>query len=82
MDEGKNATAQTPRPLNRKELSVYLLCKHGIRRSPKTLAKLAVIGGGPVFRRVGRHPMYAPVDVEQWVASITTIKVRSTSQLR
>jgi hypothetical protein len=42
------------RPLDRREASEYLFDKHGIRRSPGTLAKLACVGGGPAFRKVNR----------------------------
>ena len=70
------------RPLRRAEAAAYLLEKHGIQRKPATLAKLAVIGGGPVFRRAGRVPLYSPADLDEFAASITSEPVRSTSELR
>ena len=42
------------RPLNRREASQYLLEHHGIKRAPGTLAKLACLGGGPLYRLAGR----------------------------
>jgi hypothetical protein len=36
--------------------------------SPRTLEKLRVIGGGPVFRKFGRRVMYALEDLEGWAA--------------
>ena len=69
------------RPLRRVEAAAYLFEKHGIRRAPATLAKLAVIGGGPVFRRAGRVPLYSPADLDEFAASITSAPVRSTSEL-
>jgi hypothetical protein len=45
---------------------------HDIQRAPGTLAKLAVTGGGPPFRRIGRIPLYAPGDLDAWVASKLT----------
>lgn len=70
------------RPLRRYEASNYLLEIHGIRRAVGTLAKLAVIGGGPRFRVAGRTPLYATDDLDTWVESILSPPVRSTSELR
>lgn len=71
-----------PRPLRRAEASAYLLERHGIQRRPATLAKLAVIGGGPIFRRAGRVPLYSPTDLDEFAARITSAPVHSTSELR
>jgi hypothetical protein len=65
--------------LRRKEASAYLRRKFGLERAPSTLAKLAVIGGGPPFRRMNRVPLYDPVDLDQWVASRLSPRMRSTS---
>ncbi len=70
------------RPLRRYEASNYLLETHGIRRAVGTLAKLAVVGGGPRFRVAGRTPLYAPDDLDAWADSILSPLVRSTSELR
>jgi hypothetical protein len=67
------------RYLRRKEVSAYLRQKHGLERSPATLAKLAVIGGGPPFRRMNRTPLYDPADVDRWVAERLGPRLRSTS---
>jgi hypothetical protein len=69
----------TTKLLRRKAASQYLHQTHGLERAPSTLAKLAVIGGGPVFRRVGRVPLYAPGDLDAWVASKLGPPMRSTS---
>lgn len=69
------------RPLRRSEASEYLENQHGIRRTVSTLAKLAVIGGGPVFRRVGRTPLYAPDDLDAWVAVKLGPPQRTTSDV-
>lgn len=68
-----------PRPLTRREASDYLLEKHGIRRCPATLAKYAVIGGGPPFRRAGRNIIYDPPVLDEWADEITSPLMRSTS---
>jgi hypothetical protein len=71
----------THRFLRRKAASDYLHETHGLDRAPGTLAKLAVIGGGPVFRRVGRVPLYSTDDLDEWVASKLSPPMRSTSEI-
>ena len=73
-------TAQ--RRLRRTEASTYLLDHWGISRKPSTLAKLAVIGGGPRFRVAGRFPLYEPDDLDEFAESILSPPVRRTSELR
>ncbi len=69
-------------PLRRSQASKYLLETHGIGRAVGTLAKLAVVGGGPRFRVAGRTPLYSTDDLDAWVESILSPPVRSTSELR
>jgi hypothetical protein len=45
----------------------------------KTLAKLAVIGGGPPFVRYGRIPLYDSDVLDSWVNSKLSRQVKSTS---
>jgi hypothetical protein len=66
--------------LRRKAASDYLRETHGLERAPSTLAKLAVIGGGPVFRRAGRIPLYSPEELDCWAASLLSAPMRSTSE--
>ena len=70
------------RPLRRAEASIYLLETYGIRRAVGTLAKLAVIGGGPRFRVAGRTPLYTTDDLDSWAESILSPPVNSTSELQ
>lgn len=65
--------------LRRKAASKYLQEVHGVVRAPSTLAKYAVLGGGPVFQRIGRDPVYTPVNLDEWVASQLSGPMRSTS---
>jgi hypothetical protein len=65
--------------LRRKAASKYLQEVHGVVRAPSTLAKYAVLGGGPVFQRLGRDPVYTPVSLDEWVASQLSGPMRSTS---
>jgi hypothetical protein len=66
--------------LRRKAASIYLHETYGLDRAPSTLAKLAVIGGGPPFRRINRIPLYATGDLDLWVESKLTAPMRSTSE--
>ena len=72
---------ENQRPLCRAEASTYLFEFHGVRRTVGTLAKLAVMGGGPPFRVAGRTPLYTTDDIDTWVVSILSPLVRNTSEL-
>jgi|GWRWMinimDraft_5_1066013.scaffolds.fasta_scaffold123695_1 hypothetical protein len=37
--------------------------------SPKTLANMRVVGGGPPFYKVGRYVRYDRIELEQWMRS-------------
>ncbi len=69
------------RLLRRKEAARYLLEKHGVPVAAQTLAKLAVIGGGPPFVKFGRFPLYLPDDLDCWVRVKLGAKRRSTSDI-
>jgi len=47
--------------------------------SSKWLAKLAVVGGGPIYRKAGRFPLYAVEDLDIWARSRIGTPRRSTS---
>lgn len=44
----------------------YIRDTYNFPCSVRWLAKLAVIGGGPPFRKAGRTPLYAPADLDAW----------------
>jgi hypothetical protein len=69
------------RLLRRDPAGRYIVEKWGIPCSTKWLAKLAVVGGGPVFRKAGRFPLYDPEDLDRWAASRIGPKQKSTSEL-
>jgi hypothetical protein len=72
-----------PQPLKRRAAaSAYLRERWGVERAPGTLAKLAVVGGGPRFRKAGRIPLYAPTDLDAWASELLGEAVTSTSELR
>ena len=69
------------RLLRRAEAARYVYDRWGYPCSPKTLAKYAVIGGGPPFRKAGRYPLYHPDDLNVWVDGKLSDLVTSTSAL-
>jgi hypothetical protein len=69
-----------PIRLTRADASSYLRDRHGISRTAGTLAKLAVIGGGPSFRRVGsRGVIYDVTELDRWAESLLSEPLTSTS---
>jgi len=74
-------TGSSQSPLHgRKSAAEYVRNKHGQPCSPAWLAKLAVVGGGPVFRKAGRTPLYAEEDLDLWALSRLSGPMRSTSE--
>jgi hypothetical protein len=79
-----NTQEQLPypaRPLRRSEAATYIRDRWGYPCSRATLAKLAVVGSGPVFRRAGRFPIYDPLELDKWVRARVSRPVRSTAEL-
>ena len=72
--------ATRKRDMTRAETAQYIT-DHWFPCSPKTLAKLAVIGGGPAFRKAGRVPLYSEASVDGWAESRIGPLVRSTTGL-
>jgi hypothetical protein len=70
------------RNLRRQEAAAYLREQHNIRTSAATLAKYAVVGGGPAFRKDGRFPLYSEEDLEAWAQKRLSKRVFSTSELQ
>lgn len=67
--------------LRRKQASEYLRDQWGIDRTPGTLAKLAVVGGGPRFQHAGRIPLYPVHELDSWVESLLSPLKNSTSEI-
>lgn len=69
-------------PLRRRESAAYYIrSTWGIPCSPRTLAKLACVGGGPIFSKAGRIPLYLEKDLDAWAAAKLGPRVSSTSEL-
>lgn len=58
----------TPIYLRRDAAAQYLHRRYGAYTA-ETLAKLAHLGEGPKFRKLGRYPLYTVEDLEAWVQS-------------
>lgn len=70
----------SPKFLTRDEVEKYLKQKWGIKRKKQTLAKLAVVGGGPEYRRFGRRVVYEPEAIDAWVERLLSAPIANTSQ--
>jgi hypothetical protein len=66
------------RYLRRAEAARHLH-ERGLPCSEKTLAKYAVIGGGPIYSKFGRYPVYTAEDLDAWAQARIGQPVRSTS---
>ena len=73
--------AHGKRFLRRSEAAEYVANHYGFPCSRQWLAKLAVIGGGPVFRKAGRYPLYEPSELDRWAEARIGPPQRSTSEV-
>ena len=69
----------TPKYLRRADAARYVREKWGIPCSKAWLAKLAVVGGGPVFHKAGKTPLYAPPGLDCWAEGRIGAAQKSTS---
>jgi len=61
--------------------AVEWLAAHGVTRSPLTMRKLRVTGGGPSFRRLGGgRPYYTEDALVAWIESRLSPPYASTSE--
>jgi hypothetical protein len=68
--------------LRRADAAAYVQGRYGFPCSRQWLAKLAVVGGGPLFRKAGRTPLYAPADLDTWALARIGAPQLSTSDSR
>jgi hypothetical protein len=85
LEPRANSTIAMPKHLQkprfrRWEASEYMELMHGLAIAPATLAKLASVGGGPGFHRVGRIPLYPRDELDCWATAKLGRVVRSTSE--
>lgn len=75
-----SASTDAPRRyLRRQAAAQYVRERWGLPCQPSWLAKLAVVGGGPIFRRCGRIPVYEEAVLDAWARSRLSVPMRSTS---
>jgi hypothetical protein len=65
--------------LRRADAATHIRETWGLPCSPRWLAKLAVVGGGPIYRKAGRTPIYAPADLDAWAQARIGGPQKSTS---
>lgn len=73
-------SAPSERLMRRAEAAQYLRERYGLPVSEKSLAKRAVYGTGPRFRKYGRHPLYSPADLDAYVAEALSAPTSASSQ--
>jgi hypothetical protein len=66
--------------LRRSQAAAYLQERYG-SYTADTLAKLACIGGGPQFRKLGAFPVYTTEDLDRWALDRMSKAVGSTAEL-
>jgi hypothetical protein len=59
----------------------YIRTTYDVKCSPGTLAKMAVDGTGPAFRRWGHAVVYEVDDLDSWAQARLSPKVHSTAGL-
>lgn len=60
------------------EASEYLRAVWGVTRTPKTLAKLRCVGGGPAFRRFKQNVIYDKPALDSWALSLLSAPMSRT----
>ena len=64
-----------------RQACAYLFEAYGLVRSPATLAKLRVVGGGPEFRKDGlKTVVYEETALDRYAESRISRPLRSTSE--
>jgi hypothetical protein len=71
----------SPSYLRRNQAAAYITERY-FPNSSKTLAKLAVIGGGPRYRKAGRIPIYERPDLDAWAKAKLSRPITTTSELK
>jgi hypothetical protein len=82
MQDTQTAAQPQPRYLSRAEAAFYVTQKYGFPCSKQTLAKLAVKGQGPEFKRAnGRFAVYPVAGLDAWAATRIADAIPSSTEL-
>ena len=68
----------SPAFMRRKDAANYLKAKYGFGAA-RSLAKLACVGGGPIFCRAGKIPLYTRDELDRWALTKIGAPMRSTA---
>ena len=68
------------RRFRRKDASIYLKETWGIEYAPRTLAKLACVGGGPEMEYAARFPTYTQPALDAFARAKLSPPVRNTTE--
>ena len=74
-------TTPAERLMRRTKAADFIRETFGVSCCASTLAKLAVVGGGPEYQKFGRFPLYSPSACRAWVQKKLSRRVTSTSEL-
>lgn len=64
--------SDTPIYLRRHEAARYVREHYGVPCSTQWLAKLVTVGGGPLYCKAGKYPIYTVEDLDTWIQSRVT----------
>jgi hypothetical protein len=81
MNSQPNSFSGSNRYLRRSEAASYVEATYGFPCSRQWLAKLAVVGGGPVYRKAGRTPIYETTELNRWAETRIGPPQRCTSDV-
>jgi hypothetical protein len=71
----------SPKYLRRKQAARYLNDDWGVPTAASTLAKKAVVGGGPAFHSAGRIPLYSVEELDRYAKAKLGKPRKSTSDI-
>jgi hypothetical protein len=71
----------SPKYLRRRQAARYLNDDWGLPTAASTLAKKAVVGGGPVFHSAGRIPLYDRDELDRYAKAKLGKPRKSTSDI-
>jgi len=71
-------STRSARLFRRADAAEYVRSRYGFPCSKQWLAKLATTGGGPVYMKAGKFPVYAVEDLDAWAQARLSAPMRAT----
>jgi hypothetical protein len=81
MTTAPSQPVSQPAYLRRDQAAAHIQNTYGFPCSRQWLAKLAVTGGGPAFRKASRFPLYDRADLDDWAKNRIGPRVQTTAKL-